>query len=62
MCGKLAAIQALYSKHFAENEAEALSSLQAAIQFRDNGKLIKAARLLEHALALAPRNADVLTE
>uniref|UniRef100_A0A1B6L271 Protein adenylyltransferase Fic n=1 Tax=Graphocephala atropunctata TaxID=36148 RepID=A0A1B6L271_9HEMI len=39
---------------------EALSSLQVALELRSLGKNDKALKLLEHALALAPKHPDVL--
>lgn len=46
---------------FLANQQEALSSLKVAMEFRAAGKDDKAMRLFKHALALAPRNPDVLT-
>ncbi|XP_054277832.1 protein adenylyltransferase Fic-like [Macrosteles quadrilineatus] len=39
---------------------EALSSLQVALELRSLGKIDKAMKLLEHALALAPNHPDIL--
>ncbi|XP_037077518.1 protein adenylyltransferase FICD-like [Pollicipes pollicipes] len=43
-------------------EYEARNTLQAAAQMCQLGKLEKAGKLFEHALALSPRHPDVLTE
>jgi tetratricopeptide (TPR) repeat protein len=44
------------------NVMEALATLEAAINYRQAGKYTKAQRLLDHALALAPSDPDILTE
>lgn len=46
---------------FLADHQEALSSLKVAIEFRALGKDDKALRLFKHALALAPKNPDILT-
>lgn len=43
------------------DQQEALTTLRVALDMRAAGKADKALRLFRHALALAPRNADVLT-
>lgn len=50
------------NRNFLETEAEALASLHAAAQCKAEGKINKAVRLYEHALALQPKHPDVLTE
>lgn len=40
--------------------AEALSTLQVALELNSLGKKNKALKLLEHAIALAPKNPDIL--
>lgn len=41
---------------------EALSSLKVAMEMKAQGKDDKALRLFKHALALAPKNAEVLNK
>lgn len=41
---------------------EALSSLKVALELRAQGKDDKALRLFKHALALAPKNPEILTQ
>uniref|UniRef100_A0A914UPZ0 protein adenylyltransferase n=1 Tax=Plectus sambesii TaxID=2011161 RepID=A0A914UPZ0_9BILA len=45
-----------------ESIIEALATLNAAVEFRKQGKYEKAKRILEHAVALAPTQPDVLIE
>lgn len=47
--------------HFPD-EIEALSTLKAAIELKAQGKTEKALRLFKHALALAPKHAEILTK
>lgn len=42
------------------DENEALSTLKVAIELKSQGKLDKALRLYQHALALAPKHPEVL--
>lgn len=43
------------------DQQEALSTLKVALEFKTLGKDDKALRLFKHALALAPKNPEVLT-
>uniref|UniRef100_A0A336KTT5 Protein adenylyltransferase Fic n=1 Tax=Culicoides sonorensis TaxID=179676 RepID=A0A336KTT5_CULSO len=45
-----------------QNEQEALSSLKVALEMRSDGKDEKASRLFLHAIALAPKNPEILTK
>lgn len=45
---------------FSLDENEALSTLKVAIELKSQGKLDKALRLFQHALALAPKHPEVL--
>jgi len=40
---------------------EAIGSIHAALEMKENGKLKKAQKLFQHAMALCPRHPDVLT-
>ena len=40
---------------------EAISSIHAALEMKEGGKLKKAQKLFQHAMALCPRHPDVLT-
>jgi hypothetical protein len=42
-------------------ELEAVSSVHAALEMKEQGKVSKAQKLFQHAMALCPRHADVLT-
>ncbi len=42
-------------------ELEAVSSLHLALEMKENGKLAKAKKLFQHAMALCPRHPDILT-
>lgn len=44
------------------DQQEALSTLKVAVEFRTLGKDDKALRLFKHALALAPKHPEVLTQ
>lgn len=44
------------------DQQEALSTLKVAVEFKKLGKDDKALRLFKHALALAPKNPEVLTQ
>lgn len=44
------------------DQQEALSTLKVAVEFKTLGKYDKALRLFKHALALAPKNPEVLTQ
>ena len=44
----------------AANTAEALNSLQVALELHRGGNLVKAKKVLSHALSLAPRDPRVL--
>ncbi len=44
------------------DQQEALSTLKVALEFKTLGKDDKALRLFKHALALAPKNPEVLTQ
>lgn len=44
------------------NEAEAVSTLNVALEMKHQGKIAKAKKLFDHAYKLCPTNADVLTE
>lgn len=45
---------------FFSDENEALSTLKVALELKSQGKLDKALRLFQHALALAPKHPEVL--
>lgn len=49
-----------YFCYFSASTTEALSSLQVALELKSLGKIDKAMKLLEHALALAPKHPDIL--
>lgn len=44
------------------DENEALSSLKVAMDLKSQGNLDKALRLLQHALALAPKHPEILNK
>jgi fido (protein-threonine AMPylation protein) len=46
----------------AEHRAEALATMQLAVQFKDRGKADKAKKLFKHAVALVPNHPDILTQ
>lgn len=47
---------------FPATATEAMSSLKVAVELRAQGKNDKALRLFKHALALAPKNPEILTQ
>lgn len=47
---------------FFPDENEALSTLKVALELKSQGKLDKALRLFQHALALAPKHPEVLNK
>lgn len=42
-------------------ELEAITSVRSALDKKDQGKISKAQKLFQHAMALCPRHPDVLT-
>lgn len=47
-------------RHDAARDAEAVASLNAALEMKQNGKADKALKLFQHAFALSPKHADIL--
>ncbi|XP_026319620.1 adenosine monophosphate-protein transferase Fic isoform X3 [Hyposmocoma kahamanoa] len=47
-------------QHDRADDAEAVVSLNAALEMKNNGKADKALKLFQHAFALSPKHADVL--
>lgn len=47
-------------RHDATRDAEAVGSLNAALEMKKNGKDDKALKLFQHAFALSPKHADIL--